>query len=310
MATQENMAKILDGKRLSERALEVISARVAELEPKVGRSPGLAVILVGDNPASKVYVGNKEKLAKKAGFKTFNKTLPANCSFAALADTIQAFNSDPAVDGILLQLPLPKHLDSDAAIDLIAPHKDADGLHPNNQGLLMRGKGGVKPCTPLGVMKLIDLAHSAIELESPSFNFAQLKPVDLAGKNALVVGRSILVGKPVSFLLLERNATVTMAHSKTRDLRAACKEADILVAAVGVPELLKGEWVKPGSIVIDVGINRLVDGPRDGKLVGDVEYGAAAERASAITPVPGGVGPMTVAILIHNTLSAYIEHSV
>lgn len=298
-------AKILDGKALAERALELVSARVAELKSKAGRSPGLGVILVGENPASKVYVGNKEKLAQRAGFRTFNRHLDAAVSFDELRRTILELNANAEVDGILLQLPLPKGLDADAAIDLISPLKDADGLHPANQGLLMRGKGTLRPCTPLGVMKLIDLAASASDCASPKFAFDKLAPVNLAGKRAVVVGRSILVGKPVSLLLLERHATVTVAHSRTADLAAVCREADILVAAVGAPELIKGDWIKPGAIVIDVGINRLDSGPRKGKLVGDVEFDSCAGRASAITPVPGGVGPMTVAMLIHNTMSAF-----
>jgi len=299
------MADVLNGKWLADKILDSLKSEVSALTAKRGRAPGLGVILVGDNPASKAYVSSKEKAALKIGFKTYNQKLPADISFAELEKAIRGFNAEPGVDGILLQLPIPKHLDSDKAIDLINPDKDADGLHPFNQGLLMRSRATLKPCTPFGVMALLDLALSGTKSEDPSFNFAELKKADLSGKSAVVVGRSILVGKPMAFLLLERNATVTVAHSKTKDLAATCREADILIAAVGVPNLVKADWVKPGAVVIDVGINRLESGPRAGKLTGDVDYEGAFERAKSITPVPGGVGPMTVAMLMHNTLSAY-----
>ncbi|MDZ4785189.1 MAG: bifunctional methylenetetrahydrofolate dehydrogenase/methenyltetrahydrofolate cyclohydrolase FolD [bacterium] len=278
-----------------------IKKRVQQLKQKVGRAPGLGVILVGDNPASKYYVATKEKVANRAGVQSYESILQKEATFEEVAGVIQKFNKDPNIDGILLQLPVPEHLDSDLLLDLIIPEKDADGLHPMNQGLLMTGKVGSRSCTPLGVMKLIDVAENNFDPESKDANILQLKEADLRGKRAVVVGRSILVGKPVSIMLLERNATVTIAHSKTKDLAAVCKEADILVAAVGVPGLIKGNFIKKGAVVIDVGINRLADG----KLVGDVVYEEAAEFARAITPVPGGVGPMTVIMLISNTLKNF-----
>ncbi|MBX7138520.1 MAG: bifunctional methylenetetrahydrofolate dehydrogenase/methenyltetrahydrofolate cyclohydrolase FolD [Oligoflexia bacterium] len=292
------MAQILDGKKLAEQVLDAVKAEVALSLKNKGRAPGLGVVLVGENPASKAYVANKERSAKRAGFHTYNLELPADCSAEKLTNAIQTLNSSDDVDGILVQLPLPSHLDPENFIALISPEKDADGLHPFNQGRLMRGLPGIRPCTPLGCMKLIDLALlSAADFESG-------KTADLSKKRALVVGRSTLVGKPIGLMLLERNATVTTAHSRSADLKKLCMEADILIAAVGQPEMIRGEWVKPGAVVIDVGINRVTIGPKTGKLVGDVAFAEASERAAAITPVPGGVGPMTVAMLIQNTLQA------
>ncbi len=263
----------------------------------------MGVILVGDNPASKSYVANKEKFAARCGIKAFDKILPSDASVADVERAILEFNRTPEIDGILLQLPLPSHLKANPLISLIDPKKDADGLHPVNQGLLMRGEGSLRPCTPVGVLKFVDLAFSSVESGAAGATLSNIKPADLSGKMAVVIGRSILVGKPVSLLLQERNATVIMAHSKTKDLASVVRQGDVVVAAVGVPHLVKGDWIKEGAVVIDVGINRM----SDGKLTGDVEFPSAAQRASAITPVPGGAGPMTVAMLIHNTLQAYLR---
>jgi methylenetetrahydrofolate dehydrogenase (NADP+)/methenyltetrahydrofolate cyclohydrolase len=293
--------KRLDGKWLSAQITTQIAQEVATLKQKTGRVPGLGVILVGDNPASHAYVANKEKLAKKCGFETFDARLPASTTAAQILAAIEKFNADPAVNGILLQLPLPNGIDSAPLIEKILPEKDADGLHPLSQGLLMRGGGVLRPCTPLGSMKLIDLAYSSIDPEAGPADVSKIPEASLAGKNVVVIGRSVLVGKPVALLCLERNATVTMAHSKTQDLAAVTRKADIVIAAVGVPHLVKEDWVKDGAIVIDVGMNRLPDG----KLTGDVDYEAVAPRCKAITPVPGGVGPMTVTMLILNTLQSF-----
>jgi methylenetetrahydrofolate dehydrogenase (NADP+)/methenyltetrahydrofolate cyclohydrolase len=279
-------ATLIDGKLISAQVRERIKNVVAEFRSKkVVRAPGLAVILVGDNPASKTYVGNKGKAARECGFETFDAVLPQDATFEQVSNAIISFNNNEAVDGILLQLPLPKGLDSDRLISLIDPSKDADGLHPVNQGLLMQGRAELKPCTPAGCIELLEQSK-----------------VTIAGQNAVVIGRSILVGKPAAMLLLEKNATVTIAHSKTKDLRNVVKGADIIVAAVGIPEFVKGDWIKEGAVVIDVGINRMPDG----KLKGDVDFEAASKFASKITPVPGGVGPMTIAMLLQNTLSAYL----
>ncbi len=283
-------AKILDGKALSESVLSELKNKVDKALSTKRRPPGLAVILVGENPASAAYVGSKTKAAKKCGFQTFDAKLSEDCSFQDVAQAIEKFNKQPDVDGILLQLPLPAGLDSAKLIELIDPKKDADGLHPVNQGLLMAGSLGPRPCTPKGAMRL---------LESAGLN-------DLSGKRAVVLGRSVLVGKPVALMLLEKNATVTMAHSRTANLAQICAEADVLIAAVGKPLMVKADFVKPGACVIDVGINRLSSGPQAGKLVGDVDFEAVLEKVSAITPVPGGVGPMTVAMLIENTFEAWI----
>ncbi len=289
--------RLLNGKELAAKVLARIRSRVDEESSRRGRRPGLAVILVGEDPASKAYVSNKERTAKqKCGFETFNSLLPADAADQQLAEQIAKYNADDRVDGILLQLPLPKHLDSSKFLNLILPGKDVDGLHPYNQGLLMGGQEGPLPCTPAGIMELLDLAYA-----DPSA--AELPRADLSGKRAVVVGRSILVGKPVALLLLQRHATVIMAHSRTPDLPALCRTADIVVAAAGVPQLVRGDWIGPGAVVIDVGINRL----EDGRLTGDVAFDEAKEVAYAITPVPGGVGPMTVAMLMRNTLNAYLR---
>jgi methylenetetrahydrofolate dehydrogenase (NADP+)/methenyltetrahydrofolate cyclohydrolase len=284
---------VVDGKKLSGLMEAHLADEVALLERKGSRPPGLGVILVGDNPASHAYVKGKSASAKKIGFDTFDCRLPATSSYEDVAEAISRFNHDSLVDGILLQLPLPAHLNSDRLIDLIKPEKDADGLHPLNQGLLLKGAEYAAPCTPSGVIRLLDWTMAG----SPD-TATGIPVASLAGKHAVVVGRSLLVGKPVSMMLLARNATVTMAHSKTKDLASVCRQADIIVAAVGVPGLIKENFVSDSAIVIDVGINRLPDG----RLVGDVEYASVAQKVAAITPVPGGVGPMTVAMLMSNTL--------
>jgi methylenetetrahydrofolate dehydrogenase (NADP+)/methenyltetrahydrofolate cyclohydrolase len=289
--------KILDGKSLAKAVGRTLAQRAHVVTQRIGRAPGLAVILVGDNPASKTYVAAKHRFAKECGVQTFDAHVPAAISAMELREIIQRYNADPQVDGILLQLPLPAPLDGAAFVRLIAPEKDADGLHPYNQGMLLQGGAAPRPCTPLGVMAMLDLALSSVEL-SDDTTLEQIPKASLVGKSAVVVGRSQLVGKPMGFLLLERNATVTFAHSKTKDLASVCRAADIVVAAVGVPRLVKRDWIKPGAIVLDVGINRLPDG----KLVGDVDYEDVLPHACAITPVPGGVGPMTVAMLISNTV--------
>lgn len=281
------MALIVSGKELA--ALGEASLKNKKV------SLGLGVILVGDNPASKVYVANKEKAAKRVGWSTFDQKLPANSTFEQVASAIEKFNSNKDIHGILLQLPLPKGLQSEKLIELIDPKKDADCLHPINQGYLLRGGGKLKPCTPAGALHIIDLIFHL--LSGGEFKF-EVPKKDLSGLNAVVVGRSILVGKPMALMLQERNATVTMAHSKTKDLSSVCRSADILVAAVGVKELINGDFVKPGAIVIDVGINR----DENGVLHGDVNFNEVREIARAITPVPGGVGPMTIQYLLENTL--------
>ena len=285
--------KILDGKWLASVLQAQIRAEVDRLKQQAGRVPGLGVILVGDNPASHAYVSTKERVAVECGFAKFDYRLPADTTYEKVLAAIRELNADSRVDGILLQLPLPKHIDANKLLDQIDPHKDADGLHPYNQGLLQRGQGLLRPCTPMGAMKLLDLGFATSETHFPA--------VDLTGMHAVVVGRSILVGKPIAALLLERNATVTIAHSKTKDLPAVCRSADVLVAAVGVPNLVKADWVKPGAIVLDVGINRLPNG----KLTGDVDFEAVKSKCRAITPVPKGVGPMTVCMLMQNTLLAF-----
>ncbi len=295
------MAKLLDGRWLSKLIQQQITDEVSGLVGAGKRPPGLGVILVGDNPASLAYVGRKEKIAKSCGFHTDETRLPQDASREELLEKISAYNHDSAIDGILLQLPLPDHLDADEMLDTILPEKDADGLHPLNQGLLLRGSASVKPCTPAGAMRLIDLAYAPVEPGADGVSITDIPEKDLSGKSAVVVGRSILVGKPVAALLLERNATVTTAHSRTPDLPAVCREADIIVAAVGRESLIQGDWLQEGAVVIDVGINRT----SEGKLTGDVDFESAKERVSAITPVPGGAGPMTVIMLMNNTLTAF-----
>ncbi|MCK6505326.1 bifunctional methylenetetrahydrofolate dehydrogenase/methenyltetrahydrofolate cyclohydrolase FolD [Myxococcota bacterium] len=273
------MATLLDGKALSEQLGPALRARVAAL----ARPPGLAVIQVGADPASSVYVGSKRKRAERLGFHQRSLSLPADASQAELLALVAELNADPAVDGILVQLPLPGHLDSTAILDAIDPDKDVDGFHPVNVGLLSQGRPRFVACTPLGCMKLLE--HAGIKL---------------AGLDAVVVGRSNIVGRPMAMLLEKANATVTLCHSRTRDLPAVVRRADLVVAAIGQPGFVRGDWLKDGAVVVDVGINRLPDG----RLVGDVDYDAALPRCAAITPVPGGVGPMTITMLMHNTVDS------
>ncbi len=280
------VAQIIDGFAIAAELRQDIAVRAAEMKAKHGVVPGLAVVLVGDDPASGVYVRNKLKATAECGLKSFEHILPANTSEADLLALVAKLNADPAVHGILVQLPLPKQIDADKVLGLIDPDKDVDGFHPVNAGRLSIGLPGFVPCTPRGSQILID----------------RVLP-NLAGKHAVVIGRSNIVGKPMAQLLLQKNATVTIAHSKTADLPGLCRTADVLVAAVGRPLMVKGDWVKPGAVVIDVGINRIeVDGK--GKLVGDVDFASAAEVAGFITPVPKGVGPMTIACLMLNTLDS------
>jgi methylenetetrahydrofolate dehydrogenase (NADP+)/methenyltetrahydrofolate cyclohydrolase len=273
-------AKIIDGKALAARIRGDIAIAAARLGAG-GVQPGLAVVLVGADPASHIYVRSKSKACQEAGIRTFDHQLPADTSEAALLDLVRALNANPDVDGILVQLPLPPQIDSRKVLLLIDPAKDVDGFHPDNLGRLLLGEPRFVACTPFGVMKLLEEAGAR-----------------LAGANAVVVGRSNIVGKPMAVLLTAADATVTLCHSRTRELAAEVARADVVVAAAGKPEMIRGAWIKPGAVVIDVGTNRLPTG----KLIGDVEFAAAAERAAAITPVPGGVGPMTIAMLLQNTL--------
>lgn len=282
------MTQLLDGKALAAQIQTDLATAVQSFTTQGHRPPGLAVIMVGDNPASAAYVRNKERACSRVGIASYGKHLPATVSQQEVADLIQQLNTDPSVDGILVQLPLPDHLDAVALLLTIDPDKDADGLHPINLGRLVRGEPGLRSCTPYGVMRLLEAAK-----------------IDPAGATAVVVGRSILVGKPMALMLLEANATVTMAHSRTPDLAAVMRQADILVAAVGRPGMITAADVKPGSIVIDVGINRVEQPDGSARLVGDVDFASVKPVASAITPVPGGVGPMTVAMLLENTVTSY-----
>ncbi len=275
-------ATIIDGKKLAEITRAALAGRIAKLDFR----PGLAVVLVGDDPASAVYVRNKDRAAQNVGIIPRTIRLPATTQQAELMAVVRQLNDDATVDGILVQLPLPAGLNTEAVIHSIDPAKDVDGLTPTNAGLLAAGQPSLVPCTPLGVMKLLDYAG-----------------VSLRGSRALVLGRSVLVGKPVAALLTAADATVTIAHSRTRDLAAECRRAEVLVAAVGRPEMVRGDWVANQAVVIDVGINRLPDG----RLVGDVAFDEVVQYASAITPVPGGVGPMTIACLLENTLTAALR---
>jgi methylenetetrahydrofolate dehydrogenase (NADP+) / methenyltetrahydrofolate cyclohydrolase len=285
------VAQILDGKALAQRMQAQLKERVQSLQAKIGRPPGLAVLMVGDNPASAAYVRNKEKSCEKVGIASFGKHFPADTSFAQLEQVIQSLNQDERVDGILVQLPLPENLDAIALLYQINPDKDADGLHPINLGRLVRGEPGLRSCTPAGVMRLL-----------------QEYEVDLKGKQAVVLGRSILVGKPQALMLLEADATVTIAHSRSQNLPDITRSADILIAAAGRPNLITAEMVKPGAIVVDVGINRVTDTAGNSRLVGDVDFDSVQNVAQFITPVPGGIGPMTVAMLLENTVWSYSQH--
>ena len=288
--------RIIDGKIASEQVIAEVTERTKALAAK-GVKPGLAVVLVGENPASQVYVGAKGKAAKACGFHSVQHDLPATTTEVDLLTLIDELNTDPAIHGILVQLPLPEHMNATKILESINPDKDADGFHPVNVGLLAIGstERALVPCTPAGSLVLVEKAAAALG-------------VKLDGMNAVIVGRSNIVGKPMVQLLLSKNMTVTIAHSKTKDLPGVVRAADLVVAAVGRPEMVKGDWIKPGAIVIDVGINRIqgeglnAQGKPKTKLVGDVDYAGAAKHAAAITPVPGGVGPMTIAMLMSNTL--------
>lgn len=288
MTTQT--AKILDGKALAAKIQQELASTIAEVQPKIGRPPGLAVLMVGDNPASAAYVSNKEKACAKVGIASFGKHFPTQTSQTELEEVIAELNEDERVDGILVQLPLPNHLDAISLLHKIAPDKDADGLHPVNLGRLVRSEAGLRSCTPAGVMRLLE------EYKIP-----------LVGKQAVVVGRSILVGKPMALMLLDADATVTIAHSRTQNLKTITQNADILVAAAGIPGLITADMVKLGAVVVDVGINRVTDSSGKSRLVGDIDFAATANVAEYITPVPGGIGPMTVAMLLQNTVSSYLR---
>lgn len=276
-------AKLIKGPEVAAAIREQIAEELASLKKKTGLEPGLAVVLLGEDPASKAYVGNKEKTSKQLGFYSEVHRLPVETSQEDLLALIDKLNQDEKINGILVQLPLPDHIEEKAVIDAIVVDKDVDGFHPINVGNLMIGDDCFIPCTPHGCMKMLEYIN-----------------YDLKGKNAVVVGRSNIVGKPIALLLLQKHATVTICHSRTKDLGAVCREADVLVVAVGKAEMITGDMVKPGAVVIDVGINRVND-----KLVGDVQFETAAEKASYITPVPGGVGPMTITMLMLNTLEAF-----
>ena len=277
------MATLIDGKAVAKTVREEVARGVADFRLKAGRAPGLHVVLAGDDPASAVYVGGKEKAAAEAGMVGRVHRLPASVAEDTLLGLVRELNQDGAVDGILVQLPLPKGIRSALVLETVAAAKDVDGFHALNVGALWSGDASLVPCTPRGCIRLLD--HAGVALE---------------GARAVVVGRSNIVGKPVAALLLGRHATVTIAHSKSRDLPALCREADVLVAAVGRAKMIGGEWIKPGAAVIDVGMNR----DENGKLCGDVDFASAEKVAGAITPVPGGVGPMTIAMLLDNTLTA------
>ena len=276
------MNKIIDGKAIAARLREQIGADATKLK-SAGTTPGLAVVLVGDDPASRVYVSMKEKACEKAGIFSDEHKLPAQTSEAQLLALVAELNADDRIDGILVQLPLPDHIDEGRVLEAISPQKDVDGFHPYNVGRLVTGNPLFQPCTPYGVMKMLEETG-----------------VDLNGKDVVVVGRSNIVGKPVALMCLAKHATVTLCHSRTRDLADKVRAADVVIAAVGRPEMIKGDWIKEGAVVIDVGVNRV----GEKKLVGDVEFDAALKRASAITPVPGGVGPMTITMLLYNTVES------
>ena len=280
-------AQIIDGKAIAAELRALVAAEVQRLAREHRLEPGLAVVLVGENPASAVYVRNKSKQTLEAGMRSFDHRLPETVSETDLLALVGKLNADPAVHGILVQLPLPRQIDSQKVLNAVDPAKDVDGFHPMNAGRLSTGLPALTPCTPLGCVMLAKSVHRSLE-----------------GLNAVIVGRSNIVGKPLIQLLLNENATVTVAHSKTRDLPEVCRRADILFAAVGRPEMVRGDWVKPGATVIDVGINRITGPDGKNRIVGDVAFTEAAEVAGAITPVPGGVGPMTIACLLVNTVRA------
>jgi methylenetetrahydrofolate dehydrogenase (NADP+)/methenyltetrahydrofolate cyclohydrolase len=283
MSEGERATVIVDGMALANELREALRIEVASIVARGLRAPCLAVVLVGDHPASLSYIRGKRRACERAGMASREHDLPATATQREVESVVAELNADDSVDGILVQLPLPKPLDASGVILAIDPAKDVDGLHPENAGRLVAGLPGLRPCTPLGILEVLD-RHG----------------VRLEGAHAVVVGRSALVGKPVALLLVERNATVTICHSKTRDLAGVCREADVLVAAAGSPLLLKGDWIKPGAAVVDIGVNVI-----DGRQVGDVDFDAALGRASLLTPSRGGVGPLTITMLLHNTLAAY-----
>lgn len=283
-------ASILDGKALAQRIQAELAEQVQKLQTQFGRSPGLAVLMVGDNPASAAYVRNKERACEKVGIASFGHHFSAETSQAELSQALQALNQDEQVDGILVQLPLPNYLDAVSLIHQIDPDKDADGLHPVNLGRLVRGELGLRSCTPAGVMRLL-----------------QAYQIELKGKQVVVVGRSILVGKPVALMLLEADATVTVVHSQSHNLSAVTRSADVLIVAAGRPGLVTAEMIKSGAVVVDVGINRITDYEGKTTLVGDVDFESVQTVAQFVTPVPGGVGPMTVTMLLHNTVWSFSQ---
>ena len=285
------MAHLIDGKQYAAKLREKMTGQISSMKADHNIVPGLAVVLVGEDPASQVYVRSKGKQAKECGITSIEHKLEDTTSEEFLLNLINDMNNDPAINGILVQLPLPKHIDSAKVLEAIDPAKDVDGFHPINVGMLSTGGEGMIPCTPLGSLMMLQDYHG-----------------DLTGMNAVVVGRSNIVGKPMFNLLLQQSCTVTVAHSRTKNIEAVVREADIVVAAVGVPELVKGDWIKPGATVIDVGINRIETADGKTKLVGDVHFESAEKVAGAITPVPGGVGPMTIACLLYNTMVATCRH--
>lgn len=280
-------AQVIDGKEIAAKVRAEVAAEVARLQKEHGLKPGLAVVLVGEDPASKVYVANKAKQTVEVGMNSWEHRLPAETSEADVLAMVEKLNNDPACHGILVQLPLPKHINAEKVLNLINPDKDVDGFHPVNVGRLWVGERALVPCTPTGSVILAKTVHQS-----------------LSGMNAVVIGRSNIVGKPVAALLLRENCTVTIAHSRTKDIESVVRGADLVIAAVGIPEMVKGSWIKPGATVIDVGINRVPSEGGKTKIVGDVAYAECAQVAGAITPVPGGVGPMTIACLLRNAAQA------
>ncbi|HEY9874646.1 MAG TPA: bifunctional methylenetetrahydrofolate dehydrogenase/methenyltetrahydrofolate cyclohydrolase FolD [Candidatus Obscuribacterales bacterium] len=289
---ESTIANLLDGKALAQKIQTELQQQVEQLQGQIGRPPGLAVLMVGDNPASAAYVRNKERACQNVGIASFGQHFPSDTTQSELEQAIEALNQDERVDGILVQLPLPDHLDAVPLLHQIDPGKDADGLHPINLGRLVRQEPGLRSCTPAGVMRLL-----------------QEYKIDVKGKHAVVVGRSILVGKPLALMLLEADATVTIAHSRSHDLPAITKSADILIAAVGRPKLISADMVKPKAVVVDVGINRVTDDTGKSRLVGDVDFDSVLGVAEYLTPVPGGVGLMTVAMLLQNTVLSYARRN-
>lgn len=280
-------AQVIDGKEIAAKVRAEVAAEVARLQKEHGLKPGLAVVLVGEDPASKVYVANKAKQTVEVGMNSWEHRLPAETSEADVLAMVDKLNNDPACHGILVQLPLPKHINAEKVLNLISPDKDVDGFHPVNVGRLWVGERALVPCTPTGSVILAKTVHP-----------------NLSGMNAVVIGRSNIVGKPVAALLLRENCTVTIAHSRTKNIEGVVKEADLVIAAVGIPEMVKASWIKPGATIIDVGINRVPSEGGKTKIVGDVAYAECAQVAGAITPVPGGVGPMTIACLLRNAAQA------